>query len=68
MDKHKELYTTLTQLAEGDMTTASVISKVPVMMHAIEKVNGVLKMKGSEKKKLADKGVIRLHSKRKRRQ
>jgi hypothetical protein len=52
MDKHKELYTTLTQLAEGDMTTASVISKVPVMMHAIEKVNGVLKMKGSEKKNL----------------
>jgi hypothetical protein len=48
----KELYATLTQLAEGDLTTASVISKVPLMMHAIEKVNGVLKMKGAQKKDL----------------
>jgi len=52
---YRQLKTTLNQLVNvptGELTTASVISKVPIMMHAIEEVNGVLKMKGSQKKDL----------------
>jgi hypothetical protein len=52
MNTAETLHVTLTQLAKGDLTTASVISKVPLMMHAIENANGVLKMKGPEKKEL----------------